>query len=98
MGAYQYKTEEAHRAHLEKRREYYSKNRDKIRERDNATARKNRKLNPERYNKHQQDFKERKAAKNETISLKTNPEKHDIRSEIMRELEAERSREVSCNA
>ncbi len=51
MPAFKYKTEEGHQRHLAKRREYYAKNREHIRERDNASGRKRRQENPEKYKK-----------------------------------------------
>lgn len=68
MGAFQYKNEEAHQKHLEWRREYYRKNRERIRKRDNENARKNRKKDPERYKKYVADYQQRQ--REETKSQK----------------------------
>ena len=47
MPAYQYKTQEGKDKHNAWRREYYRKNKERIRARDNANARKRRRENKE---------------------------------------------------
>lgn len=88
MGTYIYKSEEAHIRHLEKRRAYYQKNKKHIRERDNATARRNRLEKPDIYKKHKQDFDRRKAKKAapELSTLNTNPDRHLIALAVVTEL------------
>lgn len=73
MGAFQYKTEEAHQKHLEWRREYYRKNRDRIRQRDNENARKNREKDPERYKKYVTDYQKRQKEKGKAVEKIASP-------------------------
>ncbi len=49
MPAYKYKSEEDHQRHLEKRREHYRKNRDKIRQQNDASNRRRKERDPEAY-------------------------------------------------
>ncbi len=81
MSAYKYKTEEAHQKHLAKRREYYAKNREQIRKRDNANAKRNRQENPERYRLYVEEYR-KTHPKPEWIeaTLQNNPDRSFILS------------------
>lgn len=84
MPAYKYKTAEGHERHLQYRREYYKANRDRIRQRDNESARRNRKKKPEQYAEYMTRFlKKAKAAG--PLKLSDNPDVKDILAEIARE-------------
>lgn len=56
----------------EKRREYYKKNRSRIRKTDNENANKNRKLHPERYRSYMNSFQEREKERREAFDPDTN--------------------------
>jgi hypothetical protein len=90
VGSYKYKSEEAHQRHLEYRRQYYAKNRERIRAKDNANAKKNRAKDPERYRGYVIACKQRKAAaaaeeKDKVLTLDVNPEKDAILEAIAKE-------------
>lgn len=51
------KTQAEHELHLAKRREYYARNRERIRERDNANAKKKRHENPAKYKEYLARYK-----------------------------------------
>lgn len=91
MPAYQYKDEEQKARHLAYRRAYYAKNRERIRARDNATARKNRKARPEQYAKYTAKFNDKKkreemALKPSVVSFEDNPDRRRIMTELTREV------------
>jgi hypothetical protein len=78
MPAYQYKTQEGKDKHNAWRREYYRKNKERIRARDNANARKRRRENkklgitPKKYTR-------------KKIDVRNNPDKERIREAIRAE-------------
>lgn len=78
MPAYQYKTQEGKDKHNAWRREYYHKNKERIRARDNANARKRRMENkelgiaPKKYTR-------------KKIDVRNNPDKERIRKAIRAE-------------
>lgn len=71
MPAYQYKTQEGKDKHNAWRREYYRKNKERIRARDNANARKRRRENkelgitPKKYTR-------------KKIDVRNNPDRHSV--------------------
>lgn len=72
--------------HLIKRRNYYQKNWDHIRQRDNAAAAKKRKENPEKYRSYHRAYTARiKASAKEQKALADNPDFLGIVSAIMME-------------
>ena len=79
MPAYQYKTQEGKDKHNAWRREYYRKNKERIRVRDNANARKRRRENkelgitPKKYTR-------------KKIDVRNNPDKERIREAIHAEI------------
>lgn len=91
MPAYKYKTEEARQRHLAYRREYYHRNREKIRERDNVTAKRNRHLKKEKYAEYAQRHKSVTPKSTGPVLFRDNPDRLLIETEIEREREAEMS-------
>ena len=95
MPAYKYKTEEEHQMHLAWRRDYYKRNRERIRERDNKSAQRQREKDPERFKGYQDKFraakKEREAAEKakvkEKVSFADNPDHDSIMEAIRQEQE-----------
>lgn len=93
MATFQYKTEEDHQRHLAWRREYYKKNRERIRQRDNANAKKNREQNPERYRKYVADYQKRQREKGKStestalppLNFDAHPDKDLILAKIAEE-------------
>lgn len=85
MPAYRYKTEEQKEKHLAYRRAYYRKNKERIRKRDNETARRNRLEKPEQYAAYTKDHQKRLAEKGE-VEFKDNPDREMIEMEIAREV------------
>ena len=88
MPAYKYKTEEARQRHLAYRRAYYRKNREKIRERDNVTARKHRQENPEKYAEYAKRHKDAAKKYNGPVLFRDNPDRYLIEQEIAKEAQA----------
>ena len=84
-------SEEAKREErLRKRREYYRANRDRIRLRDNETARRLKKKDPERAKVYAERYKAKKLAQDPSTlpdpgSLDDNPEKDEILEKIKAE-------------
>ncbi len=79
MATYHYKTQADYEKHLAKRREYYAANREKIRERDNANARKNRQENPAKYRAYLEKYKASHPKKeNVGATLQNNPDREFI--------------------
>lgn len=86
MPAYKYKTEEAKQRHLAYRREYYRKNRERIRQRDNMTARKHRQANPEKYAAYAKKQKNAGKKSAAAVSFQANPDRDLIELEIAKEV------------
>ncbi|MFP5522033.1 hypothetical protein [Peptococcus simiae] len=63
---------DSHQEHLKKRREYYRKNWNHIRQRDNANAKRLRQKHPQKYKKKTQDYLD-KNKKKETSTTKMLP-------------------------
>lgn len=81
MAAYKYKSEEEHQLHLAWRRQYYHKNREKIRARDNASAKARKERNPEHAKPVQHKYPDsvRKPAPQPVrVDMRDNPERDDI--------------------
>lgn len=90
MPTYKNKTEERHEKHKAWRRENYAKKRDHIRQRDNASARRKRSEDPERFRGYAQRHKEKQrraeeAAFPEPITLENNADREKIIARIRKE-------------
>lgn len=86
--AYKYKTEEEHALHLQWRRDYYRRNREKIRARDNESARRKRAEDPERFKQYQATFRAKKREEKPLVNFDDNPDRELILEAIRKETSA----------
>ena len=88
MPAYKYKTEEEHALHLQWRRDYYRRNREKIRARDNESARRKRAEDHERFKQYQATFRAKKREEKPLVNFDDNPDRELILEAIRKETSA----------
>lgn len=91
MGRKKANAVDTHAEHLAKRREYYSKNKEYIRKRDNENAKKKRELDPELYRERKRQYRIKKtemAEKNvPPLTFYGNPDRERILERVFSELE-----------
>lgn len=85
MPAYKYKTEKEHQLHLAWRRDYYRRNRDQIRARDNESARRKRAEDPDRFKEYQTKFRAKNKGRKPKVDFADNPDREKILEAIKQE-------------